>query len=134
MPLTQEERALRAQWRKRLASSGFKDIELPDGQLAPPERAKNEPGKRTSPELAKPVEREAYEAYYTRATQVMALRGFWRLRADTRNVWKLHAQGASNSEIAKQLAITVKKVRTAISGVRKMARLPLSASERSSHP
>lgn len=126
-------RGLRTEWRRKLALAGFKDIERPDGQLATPDVAKNQPGKQSNPERAHAVERNNHAAYFTKATQIMALRGFWRLRPDTRAAWKLHAQGQSNREIAKELGLTLKKVRIAVTAVRKMAKLPLSASERTNH-
>lgn len=133
MMAEKEVRALKSDWRRKLQASGFRDIERPDGQLASPDTAKNQPGKQSNPERAHAVERDNHAAYFTRATQVMALRGFWRLRPDTRAVWRLHAQGQSNREIASKLGLTLKKVRIAVSGVRKMAKLPLSPSERTNH-
>ena len=113
--------ALARKWRARLRADGFEDIELPDGSLRPPRKP---PGRWRSFDKAHPVEREAVSTYFSRALHFTASHRFRKLSKRSRAVWRLHAQGRSNMEIASALNLTVKIVRVAISRARVSAKLP----------
>jgi DNA-directed RNA polymerase specialized sigma24 family protein len=113
--------ALARRWRQRLRADGFEDIELPDGTLRP---SKKPPGRWRSFDKAHPVERHAVEAYFSRALHFTASHAFRKLSKRSRAIWRLHAQGQSNMEIASALNLSVKIVRVAITRARLAAKLP----------
>lgn len=109
-------------WRRKLEESGFRDIELPDGSLKPPERPFGD--SRRDFTRCHEVERNAIFEYYHRAEVFMVSRAFLRLPKVVRGVWRLHARGVSNSEAAKRLGVTPTVVRSAVTRVRVAAGLP----------
>jgi hypothetical protein len=113
--------ALLRRWRQKLRASGFEDIELPDGQLRP---VKKPPGRWRSFDKAHEVERAAVAEYFHRAQHFTASHTFRGLPLVARKVWRLHAQGQSNMEIASALNLTVKVVRGALTRARLAAKLP----------
>jgi hypothetical protein len=115
------EATLQRAWRRRLRDSGFQDIEAPDGSLRPPRKP---PGRWRGFETASPTEREAIAEYFRRATTFCSTSRYWRLAKRTRKVWRLHAKGQSNSEVARALGLTLKDVRTALRFARVAAGLP----------
>lgn len=112
---------LHRKWKTKLRASGFRDIELSDGTLLP---ARKPPGRWRSFDKAHEVERHAVSEYFTRATHFTASHRFRRLPLYVRGVWRLHAEGASNTEVASRLNLSVKKVRNAIGRARVLAGLP----------
>jgi DNA-directed RNA polymerase specialized sigma24 family protein len=117
----QVEASLQRTWRRRLKAAGFDDIELPDGTLRGPQKP---PGRWRSFEAASPLEREATTEYFTRATTFCASYAFSRLSPKVRAVWRLHARGHSNSEVAKTLGYSLKTVRNSLRSARSRAGLP----------
>jgi DNA-directed RNA polymerase specialized sigma24 family protein len=113
--------ALQRVWRRRLKEDGFDDIELPDGTLRGPTKP---PGRWRSFEAASPLEREATSDYFVRATTFCATYAFGRLPPKVRSVWRLHAKGQSNSEVAKTLGFSLKTVRNSLRTARVCAGLP----------
>ena len=113
--------SLRRLWRRRLRESGFVDLEQPDGSLKPPPKP---PGRWRSFEKASPLERSATAEYFHRAETFTASSAFARLPTKTRAVWRLHAKGLSNSEVAESLRVTLKVVRSALGAARVAAGLP----------
>lgn len=112
---------LHREWRRKLRASGFEDIELPDGSLLP---MKKPPGRWRSFDKAHDVEREAVASYFRQATTFCESSRFKRLALVEKKVWRLHAQGLSNSEVASRLNVSLKKVRNAIRSARLLAGLP----------
>jgi DNA-directed RNA polymerase specialized sigma24 family protein len=113
--------SLQRAWRRRLKEDGFDDIELPDGSLRGPQKP---PGRWRSFDAASPLEREATSEYFIRATTFCATYVFSRLPPKVRSVWRLHAKGQSNSEVAKTLGFSLKTVRNSLRSARARAGLP----------
>jgi len=98
---------------------------MPDGSLLP---AKKPPGRWRSYDKAHPVERHAVETYFSRALHFTTSHAFKKLSKRSRAIWRLHAQGQSNTEVASRLNLSVKIVRVAITRARVGACLPETTS------
>lgn len=105
-------------WYRKLAASGFDDIEAEDGRL----RAADE--QRQADAEASWRDRDAVEVYFRTALAFLHTPTFRSMTPTRRRAWALHAQGRSNQQIARELRVTVKVVRVAIQAGRKAAGLP----------
>ena len=116
-PTQRERDALAAEWRKKLHADGFRDVEY--GQTISRRHATE-----SIYHLGSWTEREAVAAYYRKAEHFTHRSRFYDLPPVTRQVWRLHARGQSNREIALELGVTVKRVRVAIWAGRMACGLP----------
>jgi DNA-directed RNA polymerase specialized sigma24 family protein len=111
-----------AAWYRKLREEGFRDIETLDGRLLGSDE------QRQADAEASWMDRTAVERYYTLALRFLHTRRFSTLPRVRRRIWALHASGRSNMEIARELDVTVKTVRVAVTTCRRMAGLPPVAS------
>lgn len=102
---------LKAKWDKKLADSGFEDIENADGSL------KVEVHPRT---LANAM-LDNRQFYYATAQDFLNSCKFTTLLDYT--VWKMHTEGISYRTIAAEIGITFYKVRTIVAKLQKKAGL-----------
>ena len=88
---TAEFKKLNAEWKKKLKASNFKDIEegLPEDSPLPPSIQTN---------TARFAAMEATQEYYSSATEYLYTGKF--ISPLHKQLWELHAQGLSFSEIA----------------------------------
>jgi hypothetical protein len=111
-------------WRKKLKASGFVDAERPDGQLQGPPLTRGD--RRRSWSLASPVERAAIRGYFEAAEKFKSRKAYYLMEPRDRLVWRLHAGGMSNVEVARCAEVTIRRVKTVIGNCRKAAGLPES--------
>jgi len=104
---------LKAKWNKKLADSGFEDIERPDGTLKP------EVDYRSLDSTRGDNLHDGRQEYY-HAAQDFLNRGSFNSLLDY-TIWKLHADGISYRAIGKELRATFYKVRTTIKKIQKLA-------------
>lgn len=104
---------LKDKWNKKLAASGFEDIENPDGTL------KNSTDPRTMAYALR--EKDARETYYGTAQEFLNRGTFTTLQEYA--IWKAHCDGVSFRKIAATLGITFYKVRTITNKLQKLAKL-----------
>src|SRR5215813_13107079 len=108
MPSKKFER-LKAQWYRKLAKSGFEDIEDDKGQLRK-DTSKRRMQSRDRSEI------EALAEYYRRAEH-------WLLERPTpwdprhRDIWALHSEGLSYGVISKRLNIKIFDVRKVVEAI-----------------
>lgn len=104
---------LKEKWNKKLADSGFEDIENKDGSL------KDLVHSRT---LSYALQaKESREAYYSVARQL--LNDFDFHNKDEYNIWSAHCEGLSFRTIARSMKITFYEVRRIVNKYKKVAGL-----------
>ena len=104
---------LKSKWDKKLADSGFKDIENKDGSL------KKEVDPRTQAYAFK--EQESREIYYDMAKTHLFSHMFETTLEE--NVWMWHVDGKSFRDIANTFNVTFYKVRQIVNTHQKLAGL-----------
>lgn len=104
---------LKAKWNKKLADSGFEDIERPDGTLKPEVDYRSLDSTRGDG-----LQDGRQEYYYT--AQDFLNRGKFATLLDY-TIWKLHTEGTSYRDIGKELSLTFYKIRTTIKKIQKLA-------------
>lgn len=104
---------LKAKWNKKLADSGFIDIERPDGSLIPEVDYRSLDGTRGSDF------NDGRQEYYDIAQDYLNRGKFATLLDYT--VWKMHAEGTSYRDIGKELNLTFYKVRSTIKKIQLLA-------------
>ena len=67
---------------------------------------------------------EEHAAYYQQASQFLYTAAFRTLSSFAKTVWRLHAQGLTNSEIKAELDVPGKHVQVSVRRTRRLARLP----------
>jgi hypothetical protein len=104
---------LKAKWNKKLADSGFVDIERPDGSLKP------EVDYRSLDSTRGDSLQDGRQEYYYIAQDFLNRGKFANLLDYT--VWKLHAEGMSFRDIGNELKLTFYKVRSTVKKIQKLA-------------
>lgn len=104
---------LKAKWDKKLASTGFNDIENADGSL----KASTHP--RTIALALQ--EKEERDAYYTIASQLLHTHPF--ANAVEKKIWEMHCEGISIRDIMSKLKIGHHKIELVIDEMRKIGKL-----------
>lgn len=104
---------LKAKWYKKLADSGFEDIERPDGSL------KTEVDYRSMDGTRGDGLEDGRQEYYEIAQDYLNRGKFATLLDYT--VWKLHAEGVSYRDIGNELKLTFYKVRSIVKKVQLLA-------------
>jgi len=112
---TKKFKSLKATWDKKLALSGFEDIENPDGSL------KATTDSRTIKNALKG--KEERETYYSIARELLNSNIFANFETHYRLVWELHCEGIGVRTIAKKLNVTSYKVESTIIKLKKLAKL-----------
>jgi Mor family transcriptional regulator len=102
---------LKAKWNKKLADSGFIDIERPDGSLKP------EGDYRTVDHGLQ----DGREEYYYSAQDFLNQGKFASLLDYT--IWKMHAEGISYRQISAELKLTFYKVLNIVTKIQKLAKV-----------
>jgi len=106
--MKQPSEKLKRKWNKKLIESGFYDIENEDGSF------KNEIHSRTVDYALK----DAREEYYYKAQDFLNSGKFANLLEYT--VWKMHAEGISYRNIAKELGLTFFKIQRTVKKIQKL--------------
>jgi Mor family transcriptional regulator len=104
---------LKAKWNRKLADSGFQDIERADGSLKPEVDYRSLDSTRGNNLI------DGRQEYYYTAQDFLNRGKFTSLLDYT--VWKLHAEGMSYRTIGKELNLTFYKVNTIIKKVQHQA-------------
>jgi hypothetical protein len=104
---------LKAKWNKKLADSGFIDIERPDGSLKP------EVDYRSLDSTRGDGLQDGRQEYYA-IVQDFLNRGKFATLMDY-TVWKLHAEGLSYRDIGNELKLTFYRVRNIVKKIQKLA-------------
>jgi len=112
---TKKFKSLKATWDKKLALSGFEDIENPDGSL------KATTDSRTIKNALKG--KEERETYYSIARGLLNSNTFSNFETFYREIWELHCEGIGVRTIAKKLKMTSYKVEITILRLQKLAKL-----------
>lgn len=104
---------LKAKWNKKLADSGFEDIENADGSLKP------EVDYRSMDSTRGDILHDGRQEYYSIAQDFLNRGKFATLLDYT--IWKLHAEGMSYRDIGNELKLTFYKVRSTVKKIQKLA-------------
>lgn len=99
---------LKLEWNKKLMASGFNDIENKDGTL------KTEVDYRTTDYAMK----DGREEYYYKAQDFLNCGKFATLLDYT--IWKMHSEGTSYRDIAKELNVTFYKIQRTVKKIQRL--------------